>query len=724
MGFLQLGKYRTIVLSIALFIVFDTGVLIMNFIIAQQFARDALEVNVAGRQRTLSQQVIKALLQTDNALGSGYVIDQPLAELKGSFRLFDRTLEAFRNGGRVSGPDGQMMDLEALRGVDARRFLDQTQSLWIPLAEALEPILAFDPAAVDVSAELIMSDAGAELQGDLYQAIVMATKDGRGQALLERTNQLTNLLEAQAAARAMRLRIIQVSGIGLALINFFIILFHFIRNLSASDARFEAAKRETDDILETVNEGLFLLDHDYNIGSQHSAALNRIFRREELAGVNFLELMKEIVPETTLTVARDYISLFFGKRENQNLVDDLNPLSEVEVHFSGPDGQFLSRYLGFDFRRVVVGTDLSHLLVSVNDITDRVALERELAEARQQSGQQLDLLMDILHIEPEMLTDFLHASEKSLANVNAILRRPSRAREAYQAKLDGIFREVHTVKGEAAALGLGSVEQHAHDLEDRIAALRERSQISGEDFLPLTIKLDELLGHINAVRELVGKLIDFRSALGRQLPAPVDADDERRSAPRTDIVALLHNLASRAADEQGKRVELELAGLDSREMPQRYRKPVKDIAVQLVRNGIAHGIELPDGRLAAQKPQTGQITLSFDALGSAGYELAYRDDGCGLSLEKIRKAAVEKGFVSADQIDKLDKRQAMSLIFRRGFSTTEHVTGEAGRGIGMDVIRNLVNDLGGKVRISTVEGQYTQFRILLPAIPDDVFKAA
>ena len=101
MGTMKSGKYRAIVLSIALFIVFDAGVLVMNFYIANQFAKDAVQVNLAGRQRTLSQRLLKALLQTDNALGSGNFIDTPLTELKDSYKTFDETLQGIqrrRNG--------------------------------------------------------------------------------------------------------------------------------------------------------------------------------------------------------------------------------------------------------------------------------------------------------------------------------------------------------------------------------------------------------------------------------------------------------------------------------------------------------------------------------------------------------------------------------------------------------------------------------------------------
>ena len=102
----------------------------------------------------------------------------------------------------------------------------------------------------------------------------------------------------------------------------------------------------------------------------------------------------------------------------------------------------------------------------------------------------------------------------------------------------------------------------------------------------------------------------------------------------------------------------------------------------------------------------------------------YRDDGRGLDMDLIRRTATEKGFVSADQIEAMEEREVMALIFRRGFSTSATVNSDAGRGVGMDVIRHLVNELDGRVRVSTARGEFTQFKVTLPAIPTNVYQAA
>src|SRR3979490_3279709 len=95
--------------------------------------------------------------------------------------------------------------------------------------------------------------------------------------------------------------------------------------------------------------------------------------------------------------------------------------------------------------------------------------------------------------------------------INAVLREPTREEGVFRKKLDTLFRQVHSVKGEAAALGLSSIESRAHAFEDDLKSLREKPSLSGNDFLPLVIKLDDLLTHLQSVSDLVSRLSRLQS---------------------------------------------------------------------------------------------------------------------------------------------------------------------------------------------------------------------
>jgi two-component system chemotaxis sensor kinase CheA len=168
-------------------------------------------------------------------------------------------------------------------------------------------------------------------------------------------------------------------------------------------------------------------------------------------------------------------------------------------------------------------------------------------------------------------------------------------------------------------------------------------------------------------------------------------------------------MAQFLADMYSKRVSLVCVGLE--DVPANYRRTVEKVLGQLIHNAIRHGLETPADRVVQDKPEIGTVAVQFTRAGNDGFQLSVQDDGRGLDHEKIRAEAVRQGVLSATEATNIDPRKLASLIFRPGFTTV----GEGGaRGIGMDLVRDLVNKAGGKVGIATKPGEYTRFRITLP----------
>jgi chemotaxis protein histidine kinase CheA len=178
------------------------------------------------------------------------------------------------------------------------------------------------------------------------------------------------------------------------------------------------------------------------------------------------------------------------------------------------------------------------------------------------------------------------------------------------------------------------------------------------------------------------------------------------------MTSMLQQLTARVANENSKEAALQCMGFDT--VPDEYRRIVKDIAVQAVRNSIVHGIESTTDRLGAGKPTQGQLKLIFQELGDAGYKLIAEDDGQGLSTERIKDAALKKGFITPERAAALDAKQVFSLLFQPGFSTVEHATKDAGRGVGMNLMAGLMQQIGGKVSVATVPGKFTRLTLSLP----------
>ena len=728
MGFLSLGKYKAVMVAIGLFLLFVAGVFVLNYYMARQFAADAAGVNLAGQQGTQSERIIKNLLLLENLLLAGEPIGQPLDGLKTTVNSFEGMLNGLADGGLATGPKGNAIFVEQIGTDTGQAIVREAQVTWQGYKQALSPVVAFEGEAYPDDPDAFYTPQGAQLSGDVSDAIEVGSEISP--KLLSLMDRLSTHLQDEAAGRAEQLRLVQTAAIGMALLLFVVIVLYFGRKLRNEELIASEAQRETDNILETVKEGLFLLDRDMKIGTEHSKALRTIFRRSDFANMKFDRLLKDIVPEKTLAVATDFIGLLWSNRVNEKLVKTLNPLSEVEVHFEKGAGNYESHYLEFDFNRVVVDDELSHVLVTVSDITQRVLLARELEASRSQSVAQLDLLLGILHVDPTMLTTFLSDATAAMKRVNATLRESARRKTEYREKLDRIFREIHTVKGEAATLGLDTVEENAHDFENMLSELRDKSRLSGNDFLPLTVKLEELFRHLESMKDLLGRLAELRIAMAREpleerrvpqaaatKPRAATSAQERQVRPTQEavtMVASLKKLATRVAGDQGKQVSLECNGLD-KALPEAYQRPVRDIAVQFIRNAIVHGIEEPWVRSAAHKPPSGRLALGFHTLGDDGYELTFRDDGQGLVTTNIKTSAIKKKLITPEEAAGMSSQQVMSLIFRPGFSTSQ-VSKDGGRGVGLDIVRSLVSRLGGKLRLSSVPGKHTQFRIELPAL--------
>ncbi len=655
------------------------------------------QVNLAGRQRMLSQRIAKGLFELELAQARGQSIDSAVQELEQSRALFDSTLNAFASGGRAVDTRGNPIELPPVSAADARIALDQALPVWQDLESQISAITNGDQQAMVA----------------LSKAIAIGADTN--QVLLRLMNDLTVALENAASRRSAVLRLIQVAGILLALGMFSYIVFGFVRQLRQSDVELDEARSETDRILETVKDGLFLMDGEYNIGGQHSASLPAIINEQEPAGKNFLRLLRKIVPEKTLETAEDYLGLLFGDRVNEDLVTDLNPLDEVEVYLEAGDGDYEVRHLEFGFRRARSGDDISHLLVQVDDISERVQLAKELKESQEKAQEQFDLMLKVLHVEPTLLNHFLNETEKGLRLINATLRVRTRGAQQNQEKIDKIYREIHSIKGDAAGLELNAFADKAHEFENMLEDLKGSSNLQGGDFLPLTIKLDEFMSQIDSLRQLILRLGDLQAAVQREELDRTSTKQIVHPVPIQSVTDLLgeklNRFSKRLANDTGKQVQFSFTSED--QIPTEYESELNDIFTQLLRNSIVHGVESPHERVAVGKAEAGDVSVVIDRAQDRSLDLVFRDDGRGLSISRIRQAALEKGVISEEQAATLNKKQAIGLIFKPGFSTAK-TDQHAGRGVGMDLIATRIRELSGQLSVRSIEGQFCEFRIRLP----------
>jgi two-component system, chemotaxis family, sensor kinase CheA len=684
------------------------AVLIAGFRLATQMRANITALQSASILQTYPGAMTQQFNALRDRLESRAYAGQALSDLKSTVQHFNSEIASLSGSGSVHSSE-----------------LEQALLLWHQYEPVLKPVVMFSaqPYVDSDDAGSSFSKQGRAFYADVKRAQLFSSDSQKG--LQAQLAAVATQLQTAASDAASRLRTLLSAGV-LAALVLAAAAAYFQITRSRHERAAQEAQEQTRDILKTVREGFFLLDADYKIGSVWSEALTRMFSRKDFAGLSFEDLLKDLVPAATLGTAMKYIKLLWGDRAHENLMKSINPLGQLEITMDNGHGGRETRYLQFDFHRVMGPQGIKHVLCSVGDITSSVLLAKELQESQENANAQLDMMLGMMHVDPLQLTSFLDSTETGLQLINAILKEPARTDGEFRKKLNGLFRELHSIKGESSALNLMSIAHRVHALEDMVSELKKKAELSGNDFLPMVLKLDELLAHLRGVREMASRLTTLKDHVPSSTTAEIASAGASRSSsggaskPGDDLSPTLHALAERLAKDHQKRFKLTVNGLS--EVPVSYIETVKDCVIQMLRNSAVHGIEASDIRRAQTKDDVGVVRVDFRKSG-AGYELVFEDDGAGISPDQLKAAAVRKQILTEEEASGMDTRATMALIFRPGFSTQEEVSMDAGRGVGMDVVARSVYALGGKIGVSTNPGKFTRFKIVLPA-PESAGNAA
>ncbi len=713
-----------LILVVVLGVSFVAIVLIPGLELAGEVAESSTALKLLGEQQRHPTVIRASLEAVHDRLGTRGYVQESLDDLRASTTKLEAALHEMTappppswfslTGDSFSAntdKDTTVTTGASLAGKHAALLLDS----WAKELVVLNPVIAYHgvPYLDNESTGTALNESGRELE--LRVNVALRTSRHVLPVLDSEFAAIAAELQSSNVRSATQLRLVMISGLVIA-VALVVLVTVLLSARQRQESSLRQARQQTMDILRTVKDGLFLLDSNLEIGSAYSSALETLFQRKDFAGLPFEDLLRHIVSERTLATALKFVKILWAERTNEKLVKTINPLGEVEVHLDAGSGKFDTRYLQFDFHRVRVDGEMTNVLVSVSDVTTRVELANELQASQNQAQGQVDTLLGILHIDPAQLKSFLNDSNAAMKMINAVLREPTREEGVFRKKLDTLFRQVHSVKGEAAALGMSSIESRAHAFEDDLKALREKPALSGNDFLPLVIKLDDLLTHLQSVSELVTRLSRLHNPqhdVAHTITAVLQGEKPKLQGAHGDsgVEATLQQLTARVARENNKEATLQCTGLDT--VPEDYRRAVKDIGVQAVRNSIVHGIEPPSARVTAGKARQGSLRLSFQEA-DTGYKLIVEDDGQGLSTERIKEAALKKGFITPEKAQTMDTKQVFSLLFQPGFSTIETATKDAGRGVGMNLIADLTNQMGGRVSVATSAGKFTRLTMTLP----------
>lgn len=224
----------------------------------------------------------------------------------------------------------------------------------------------------------------------------------------------------------------------------------------------------------------------------------------------------------------------------------------------------------------------------------------------------------------------------------------------------------------------------------------------------LSSEMEGRLGH----DELAGQLGETSLHIARLTDELQQEIMKSRMVPVESVFARFPRMVRDLAQKVGKKVEFTVEGQDT-ELDRSVIQEIGDPLIHLLRNSVDHGVESPEQRLAAGKPEVGTVRLS------AYHEeshivIVVEDDGRGIDVERVKSAAVARGIVAPERAEHLSESEALNLIFSSGLSTAERVSDLSGRGVGMDIVRTNIEKLGGTITLTTRPGKGSRFAIQLP----------
>ena len=685
-------KYAGLIIGISAFLLLEVASLFFSANLSIEIAKDAEAVNIAGRQRMLSQRITKSLLDSKNFLYTGN--KNSTSELSKAADLFNSTINAFNQGGEIIGADSLTTLIQPVTTVASKIAVTEGLSIWKNYKQLIDTALT------------AIQEGSNSQDIALQQAIDYGRENNL--TLLKLMNDLTVDLEGVASSKADKLELIHTVGLLLTILIFLALFFFSLRQLFKSDRIIAQQQIENDQILETVEEGLFLVDADFNIGEQQSTKTSEIFSHTDTIKEDLLGFLGDYISAKDKETTKEYFDLLFDERKPEKLITELNPLKQVAIQVPDSNLGFIKKSLRFTFKRVIEDNTIKRILTTISDITTEIKLKEDLAKSEKAQSDQMNMLTLLINTDQKVMNSFIKMSAKNYTKINATLKEETDSNSELIHKAQKVMTIMHGVKGEASALSIKNIANLAHDFENLAQELIEKITLSGEDFIPLTVILEKMISYNETINGLNNKLFTAKSnnSENQEHLAPIHQKQQWEN---------LYNLSDQIAQRQGKSVEFISSGLNDYSLSNSLHDFINTAAIQLIRNSINHGIETTEKRHQLGKKDTGLLTLNLYQFKDKSFELVFKDDGKGIDLDKLGQRAIEAKIITAKQLEELSNRQIISLMFHKGLSTADSIDQDSGRGVGMSLLWEKAQEVGGKINIQTSKNSGTAIKIKIPS---------
>lgn len=506
-------------------------------------------------------------------------------------------------------------------------------------------------------------------------------------------------------------------------------------------------RQKTADIhamLHNVPQGILTIENGNTIHPEYSDFLSSVIETEDIAGRDFIDVIFAGVNLGADTRSQLETAVAACLGEDRMNFDFNAHLLPHEVEKTLPDGRV--KILDLIWSPITNEQDITErLLLCVRDVTEL----KSLAQAADAQKRELAMIGEILSVPPDRFKDFLGSARQFLdENQQTLEAAASQDDVTRRQQLGVLFRNMHTVKGNARTYGLQTLTDVLHQAEQSYDDLRQQADLAWDN--------ERYLDELTAARSLLQEYEDLNNGkLGRgqqpvgsvadavsqadiqhtlQLLEGVDTND--LSAAAQAIHEIKARLATWGCESLNETLSSVFESLPSLALELGKESPklaltdhgvllrptagplLRNVFMHLLRNALDHGIEPILDRVAADKPIAGTIRIDMQ-LDAQGLHLTLSDDGKGLALQRIRDKAIEQGLLDASETP--SPHDLAQLIFAPGFSTAKTVTEVSGRGVGMDAVKMFVESAGGRIELrlqaEAEQGEFVPFEtvIHLPA---------
>jgi len=702
---------RSYIVALLLIAVVITVGQILSQSIISRSKEDARIINISGRQRMLSQKIAKTSLRMFVSSNKKQY-DESAKELIKAIELWSTSNNALQYGDRA------LEIYHPNNSEEIKALFSQLTPYYVNIKNSADRLISFsyDPTRANRSEIAVLVQKILDNEADFLNLMNKITF----QYDREASKKVINLSSSGYILTVIALALLILVGLFIfrpvskRIQNYTEELIEKEQslNIAIENERNEREQvtylsKQAHTVFENVEQGIFLLDRNNIISDQHSKSLQKIFDITEVSGRNFVQLMRPRLIQRDLEALEMFLKHLYNPDIDEEVLQQLNPIEQVEIFTDENVGIIKSQFIQAKFSRITDDNQIKNVLVTISDVTSSVLLQREVQEAEEKNKKDAIQLVSILKIHPKTLQQYLGNVRKKLTEVS-VRYEGNKSTDNMRNLLNYTFNTIHNLKGNAQLIDLELMVDNFQDIEEIIVNLKQKHKLQGNDFLRILYQIDETDKMAENMLQMLNRIAEIKSEISRETNPSFNNEMKEK------LVDSLKRGLERMAVENGKSVDLNVNYIDETNIPEHYKLSIRDILIQLMRNSLVHGIESDEDRLSKGKLISAKLDVQLQMLNDNSLKLVYKDDGKGIDLDLIKHKAQSKGLYSTQELSSMTDSQVMNIILQDGFSTLDTAGKYAGMGQGLNLVKSIVEEHQGKIKVDSDKNSFFQMEIILP----------